>query len=110
MKFILTIIREGTDLITSIKPEETEIYKCSATGLTSQEGRQQGSGPKGPASSSAGIIHKEVAGCPEQSGLRALDMLPEKALPFSPIVNIPSSHLIENVSTFKTKTYKKFSK
>lgn len=76
----------------------------------SQERRQQGPGPKGPTSSSAGIIHKEVAGCLEQSGLRALDMLPEKALPLTSIVNIPSSHLIENISILKTKTYKKFTK
>ena len=57
-----------------------------------------------------GSSHKEVAGCLEQSGLRALDMLPEKALPLTSIVNIPSSHLIENISILKTKTYKKFTK
>lgn len=33
----------------------------------SQEGRDQGSEPRAPAFSSAGITHREVVGCPEQS-------------------------------------------
>lgn len=78
----------------------------------SQEGREQESEPRVPAFSSAGITHREVGGVSRtESGLGALDMLPKRAVPFSSLLNVLSSHLTENISVFYSKTlYKRFSK